>query len=640
MVSSQTSLYRDYIFPEEKLAAHPVKIGDIPLGGDSPVRIQSMTNTSTNKTEVTASQAIELYTAGADYVRITARGEREAYKLSEIKSIINEQGYNIPLIADIHFSRKAAEVAAGIVEKVRINPGNYADKRATFKKQDIDEKEYREGLERINKNLAPLLEICKNNETALRIGANHGSLSDRIMNRFGDTPEGMVESVAEFLHICHFHNFHDIVISLKSSNTKVMVKANRLMVTRMLEDGIFYPLHLGVTEAGDGEEGRIRSSIGLGALLKDGIGNTIRVSLSENPVNEIPVAQKLLHNCIGESPQKQEQVHYNFDPFAFNGDANRQLPEIPYSNYPYIVADLSHHKKIDSELLKKVGFHFDTELQSWQKGNLAPEFIYAGNISPDIKDLPVQWIIAYKNLSNTQNMSPLFTHAEFMRNNFNLKYRHFVEISYQTIKKYGIEPLIYNTNIILILQDDDFGINGMRSVFGLLNEYNAQKPVILQFKYKTNNNEEFIISSAADSGALFVDNMGDGLMISNSGYTTPSQELSAAFNILQGSGVRITQTEYIACPGCGRTQFNLENTLSKIKEKTAHLKGLKIAVMGCIVNGPGEMADADYGYVGAGKGKITLYKNKNIIKNNIDENIAVEELIKLIKENGDWIEKK
>jgi len=545
-----------------RLITSEVWIGDVPLGGQNPIRIQSMTNTNTLDTEATVKQVIELVNAGCEYVRLTTQGTKEAENLKNIKKELDKKGASVPLIADVHFNPRVAEIAAGIVEKVRINPGNYVDKPRG--KTRFTEKEYNDEILRIKERIKPLIEICKANGTALRIGSNHGSLSERIMSRYGDTPEGMVESALEFVRICREMDFYKLILSMKSSNTRVMVYSTRLLLSKMKQEGMDYPVHLGVTEAGAGDDGRIRSAVGIGTLLEDGIGDTIRVSLTENPVNEIPVAKSLIERFkitpLVSNPNK-EYSHPN--PFEYQRRKTLNLGSIGGTNPPVVV-----------------GYDFN---------------------------------IIQKNINFA---SPADISNEY------------------------IEKLKKETNAILVLEcKTKEGIHSLRNAFYKLIEKECLAPVIIKKSYSNMPKHELLINSSVDFGSLLIDGLGDGICLEADEIIDQETAYELSLGILQASRARFSKTEFIACPSCGRTLFNIEERLKEIKEKTGHLKNLKIGVMGCIVNGPGEMADADYGYVGAGPGKITLYKGRDVVQKNIDEAVGLGALIQLIKKNGDWKEK-
>ena len=616
--------YEKYIhlFQYNRFKSRPVKTGSIEIGGNHPVRIQSMTNTNTMDTSGTISQSIRIIKEGGELVRITAQGVKEAENLANIKKGIREEGYNTPIAADIHFNPKAAFTAAKLVEKVRINPGNFVDKRADFTKIDFTNEEYQQEIQKIEEKLIPLLTICKENNTAIRIGVNHGSLSDRIMSRYGDTPLGMVESAMEFLRICVRENFFNIIVSLKSSNTRVMVQANRLMLTRMSEENMDFPLHLGVTEAGEGEDGRIKSAVGIGALLADGIGDTIRVSLTETPENEIPVAKKLVNYFTLREGHKEIKkvtpIAINF--FDYKKRKTTPVGNIGGENAPVVIG------------------------AKQKSGDLIPEFIYLGDEIIAVNLKKNQLYIAdettwQQQFSKNGSVFPLFSsiHNFFFADNKSDRLN-FIRISNSNLIIDDLQK-VKNQNVIFVLETNHKnGFADQRAAFLKLINAGCEIPVIIKRTYTENLPEDLQLKSASDAGGLFLDGMGDGIWIENKGNIAHQIITSTAFGILQASRVRMSKTEYISCPGCGRTLFDLQKTSQEIRKRTSHLKNLKIGIMGCIVNGPGEMADADYGYVGAGPGKITLYKNKEVVKKNIPEENAVEELIQLIKDCGDWVE--
>lgn len=540
-----------------------VNVGGLPLGGDNPIRIQSMTSTPTLDTQSTIEQSIRMIEAGCEYLRIATPGIKEVENLRNIKQELKRRGYSTPLIADIHFNPKAAELAAKIVEKVRINPGNYADRRKDALPTYSDS-EYRAELERISKRVRPLIETCKLHGTALRIGSNHGSLSERIKNRFGDTPLGMVESAMEFIRICEDLDFHNIVVSMKSSNIKITVQATRLLVNKMMTEGMNYPVHLGVTEAGEGEDGRIKSASGIGSLLADGIGDTIRVSLTEDPEKEIPVARLLLQHYV-QKPDNTflDEFTTPYDPFSYCRRETIEIDGVGGSNPPVVITDAD-----------------DLTFQ---------------NLKYDVKE--------------------------------------FIKLNSEDLEKFLNQP------VVLILEDQEkFKLHNFRKAFNLLNRHKIEVPVIIKLNYYGISKDEFLLFSAADFSSLHIDGFGDGIWLVADENLSKDFIKETALNILQANGTRISKTEYISCPSCGRTTFDIQKAFTLVRERTSHLKGLKIAIMGCIVNGPGEMADAHYGYIGSGKGKISLYKGKDCIRRNIDEKDAVEALIELIKAEGDWIE--
>lgn len=609
------------LFKYSRLKTHPVKVGSIEIGGNNPIRIQSMTSTNTLKTDETVDQSLRIIKAGGELVRITAQGIREAENLGNIKKEIRESGFETPLAADIHFNPKAAFTAAKIVEKVRINPGNFVDKRADFTKIEYTEENCQVELKKIEEKFIPLLNICKEKKTALRVGVNHGSLSDRIMNRYGDTPKGMIESAMEFLRICIRENFLNVVVSLKSSNTRVMVQANRLMLARMIEERMNFPLHLGVTEAGEGEDGRIKSAVGIGTLLADGIGDTIRVSLTEPPEDEIPVAKKLANYFDERINHKQindiDTIPINF--FEYNKRNTRVVENIGGNNLPVVISNKEGNEE------------------------LYPEFVYLGDqFIFDSSHEKSNFIIDEQNwdqqITYDDNLFPLFKSF----NNFYLSESkssklNFLKINCSEINDENLLKIKNQNNIVLILETNNKNsFADQRAAFFKLMNSACDFPVIIKRSYKENNLEDLQLKSASDIGGLFLDGLGDGIWIDNKSSIDEQDIINTSFGILQASRVRISKTEYISCPGCGRTLFDLQKTTAEIRKRTSHLKNLKIGIMGCIVNGPGEMADADYGYVGAGPGKITLYKNKEVVKKNIPEENAVEELIQLIKNCGDW----
>lgn len=609
-------------FNYKRRLSSETRIGDVPIGGTNPVRIQSMTNTNTNDTEASAEQVIRIVEAGADYVRLTAQGVREAENLRNIKEVVRSKGYKTPLIADIHFNPRAAEAAARIVEKVRINPGNFVDRVKTFENFEYTDKEYALEIEKIKTKLIPLLNICKEHKTAIRIGVNHGSLSDRIMSRYGDTPEGMVESCMEFLRICVEEGFTDIVISMKTSNTVVMSQAVRLLVQCMDKEGLSFPLHLGVTEAGDGEDGRIKSAVGIGSLLADGLGDTIRVSLSEDPEYEIPVARKLVA-YIKERENHAEivaEAYAGYSPFDTSRRETYAVENIGGENQPIVISDRSNG---------------NFELNS----HFLPDYIYVGTELPLAAPRAIPSIIDVEGWKNDKNTYPLFTSANYKEIKGNTAAIKFFKLSYVELTEEILSLLKEDTTIVVILSASHVnGVGEQRAFIHTLMNNNCKTPVVFNREYKENETEDLQIKAAADFGTLFLDGFGNGIMLQNEGSIALKSIDAYMFGILQASRVRTSKTEYISCPSCGRTLFDLQTTVALVKEATSHLKHLKIGVMGCIVNGPGEMADADYGYVGAEKGKISLYKKKNLIEKNIPSGEAVQRLVQLIRDNGDWVE--
>ncbi|QOJ28255.1 MAG: (E)-4-hydroxy-3-methylbut-2-enyl-diphosphate synthase [Ignavibacteriales bacterium] len=621
-----------------------VKIGDIPIGGSNPIRIQSMTTTDTMNTLATVEQTIRMVHAGCEYVRITAPSMNEAQNLAEIKKELRKRGYNVPLIADIHFTPNAAELAARIVEKVRVNPGNYVDKKK-FEVIEYTDAEYEEEIDRIREKFTPLVKICKEYGTAMRIGTNHGSLSDRIMSRYGDTPLGMVESALEFLRICRDNDYHEIVLSMKASNTQVMVQAYRLLIQKMEEEGMNYPLHLGVTEAGDGEDGRIKSAVGIGALLEDGIGDTIRVSLTEEPEFEAPVAISLASRYNGREnhPAIKEVDGNPIDPFVYTRRTSSEMIGIGGSNVPRVVADLSHTAISQPNDLNQIGYFYDEPSDKWNMLDSASDFIYMGEQELPF-DIPNGLRAIYKaSFWKEKNLfgkgQPYYTFTEYLSEQDEAPLFSFVEMNIDDLTDAHLKLLKKENSIIpVFVTSNPHGMAEQRRMFIDFMNHGITAPVIIRRGYEVND-ETFRIHASTDAGALLIDGLGDGLWLNCSGLS-PKDINRISFGILQAARVRISKTEYIACPSCGRTLFDLVETTDRIRKRTEHLKGVKIAIMGCIVNGPGEMADADYGYVGSGPGKITLYRGKNIVKRNVNTENAVDELIELIREDGNWVESK
>ncbi|TVR77122.1 MAG: 4-hydroxy-3-methylbut-2-en-1-yl diphosphate synthase [Chitinophagaceae bacterium] len=627
----------------ERFKTREVNIGDVILGGNHPIRIQSMTTTDTMDTDATVEQSIRIIEKGADYVRITAPSKKDAENLKLIKEKLVEKGYHTPLIADIHFTPNAADLAADYVEKVRINPGNYADKKK-FDFIEYTDESYQAEIDRIEKRFIPLVEKLKKNKKTLRIGTNHGSLSDRIMSRFGDTPLGMVESALEFVRMCRKVDYHDIVLSMKASNTQVMVQAYRLLIYRMLQDGYDYPVHLGVTEAGDGEDGRIKSAVGIGTLLEDGIGDTIRVSLTEEPEFEIPVARKLADRYKDFKRNDLPEINsLPYNPYEYNKRKTNPVNIIGGENVPVVISDLSGEKEIDRKLLKKIGYHFLPELDKWKLGDQAPDYLYTAKFHENLKlpgsakvilDYP-EWL---KVKDSFKYIYPILTSDQYLKLDSVSEDLFFISCSLEDIDEHFINKLKKDNNAVLVLEYDP--VNRMakqRLAFIELMNQSVEIPVIIKNKYEFSDADDLTLFSAIDFGALFIDGMGDGIW--NVAANIPIHTINRInFGILQASRTRISKTEYISCPSCGRTLFDLQETTAKIKEKTHHLKGVKIGIMGCIVNGPGEMADADFGYVGSGVGKITLYKGKEVVKKNVNSDVAVNELIQLIKDNDMWVE--
>ena len=621
-----------------------VKVGDVPLGGDNPVRVQSMTSTSTKDIKATVDQCIEIIEAGADYVRIAVPSIKEVECLSGIISELRKKGYNTPIIADVHFNPEIARRAAVIAEKIRINPGNFADTKK-FIKSVYTEKEFSEDVEHLKEKFIALINVCKENNTALRIGTNHGSLSDRIMNRYGDTPEGMAESAMEYLRICKKEHFSDVVISMKASNTRIMVQSTRLLVNSMLKEDMHYPVHTGVTEAGEGDDGRIKSAAGIGALLADGIGDTIRISLTENPEKEIPVAKKLVDYFLDREKHKSIKPvsDYKLNPFQYKKRETHPVFNIGGKYHPVVISDLSN-TGFSSEALSMAGWRYSSSYKNWTFSDIAADYLYLNDIDnefviPDDKGIIMDYK-KWKEFGNDRDKCfPLFSLSGYFRESEKSEKINFVKIFYDDLKDSVIKNLCSDSTIVLVSETNNTnGFAEQRALFCELINSSCNIPVIIKRNYSENDKEDFQLKSAADSGGLFLDGLGDGIWLTNKGNVELRDITSTAFGILQACRARISRTEYISCPSCGRTNYNIQEVVGKIRERTSHLKGLKIAVMGCIVNGPGEMADADYGYIGAGKNKVTLYRTRMAVKKNIPENEAVDELISLIKENGDWQE--
>ena len=612
------------------------------MGGKNPIRVQSMTTADTMDTKKSVEESIRMIDAGCELVRLTAPSKKDAENLANIKAELKDRGYTTPLVADIHFTPNAAEVAAKIVEKVRVNPGNYADKKK-FEEIDFSDESYSNELIRIEKKFTPLVLLCKNEGTAMRIGTNHGSLSDRILSRYGDTPEGMVESAMEFIRICRKNDYHNLVISMKASNTLVMVQAYRLLTAEMIKEGMNYPLHLGVTEAGDGEDGRIKSAVGIGALLEDGLGDTIRVSLTEDPSYEIPVAQKLIKKFTenkNEFKFDSDNLKLPYNPFEYKRRESSSIENIGGKSVPVVIADLSSKELIKPSNFFGFGHQYSVQLDKWNTSDLAADYVYIGSKNIDF-EIPgfIKIIVDYKkwidSYSNDLRFLPLLSYDELINiEEENLKC--FVKIkaeeSFDELKRFK--------NAIICLETKYTNKTQLFRKFTCeLAVNNVYNPVILKYNDTESDSETFQLNVSSNAGTMLIDGIGDGIWVTNKNQSLQFIN-TTSFGILQATRTRISKTEYISCPSCGRTLFDLQETTGKIRDKTSHLKGIKIGIMGCIVNGPGEMADADYGYVGTGPGKITLYKEKNVVRKNVNESQAVDELIDLIKEHGDWVEPK
>lgn len=632
-----------------------VKLGNIAMGGSNPIRVQSMTTADTMDTRGSVEQITRMVNAGCEYVRITAPSMKEAQNLEVIKRELKKRNITVPLIADIHFTPNAAELAARIVEKVRINPGNYADKKR-FEVIEYTESDYQAELDRIRERFTPLVTICKEYGTAMRIGTNHGSLSDRILSRYGDTPLGMVESALEFLRICEDLNYYDIVLSMKASNTRVMVQAYRLLVQKLHEEGLQpYPLHLGVTEAGDGEDGRIKSAVGIGTLLEDGLGDTIRVSLTEDPEFEIPVAKLLAERYYNRSGHRAipEITTLPVNPYEYARRPTAEVFNIGLSNVPRVIADLSRIGPIETEDLKAIGHFYMPLLDKWSMNDQGSDFVYSGDSKISFM-LPngLREILNYRTWIKTPDNQfttyPLMRADIYLQNKPKHQYLNFVLLDIDELNETLISRLLSDTTVVLVL--DTYNLHAMseqrRAIVELI-RHKAHNPVIILRRYPSMPLEKLQVYAATDIGGLLIDGLGDGVLLSTDLMDFSDKEEhrkwikemnTTAFGILQAARTRMTKTEYISCPSCGRTLFDLQETTAMIRKRTDHLKGIKIGIMGCIVNGPGEMADADYGYVGVGKDKIALYRGQNVIKKSVPANEAVDALIALIREDGNWID--
>ena len=619
-----------------------VKIGNIGIGGSNPIRIQSMTTTDTMDTIATVEESIRMIDAGCELVRITAPSKKEALNLKNIKEELAKKGYNTPIIADIHYTPNAAEIAATIIEKVRVNPGNYADKKK-FENIEYTDATYNSEIDRIREKFTPLVRICKEQGTAMRIGTNHGSLSDRILSRYGDTPKGMVESAMEFLRICRDEDYHEIILSMKASNTRVMVQAYRLLVAEMIKEGMDYPLHLGVTEAGEGEDGRIKSAVGIGTLLADGIGDTIRVSLTEAPEFEIPVAQKLLKHFegIGEHDSIEKITKNPLHSFDYKRRKTNEVLNIGGGNVPIVMADFCLKEKITAASFFALGSNYSVPLDKWNLTDMAADYVFVGNHDLDFEVPGTLGVIYnYKKWVEHKKGYPFLTINNYLDEEEISEKLNIVYVCLSDLCEELFAKLKTDTTAVLMI--DTYNENGLaeqRKLFTELMNNGIKTPVIIGRAYGDLSEEQLQLSASSDLGALLLDGLGDGIFIAAENCGSYQSINSLAFGILQASRTRISKTEYISCPSCGRTLFDLQETTAKIRKETDHLKGVKIGIMGCIVNGPGEMADADYGYVGTGKGKITLYKEQTVVEKNIAEEKAVSALIDLIKKHGDWVER-
>lgn len=623
--SPQQLVYCTDLFNYKRQRTVEVKIGNVGIGGDNPVRVQSMTTTNTLDAEATAQQAMRVFDEGGELVRVTTQGRREARNMESIRNLLRQNGYNGPLVADIHFNPNAAEIAASLIEKVRINPGNFTSGAKKFREHDTSDEAWSEEIESIKEKFLPFLDICKQHGTAIRIGVNHGSLSDRIMSRYGDTPEGMVESCMEYLRICRSVDFHRIVLSIKASNTRIMVHTVRLLVATMAAEGMAYPLHLGVTEAGNGEDGRIKSAVGIGALLADGIGDTIRVSLTEDPEKEIPVAKKLVRH---------------FSKLKDNQPIDGVMP-VGFTPYKYEKLNTQKVLNIGSGCVPVVIQRVGSRASMVVNGGEMPDYFFSDDVET------AQWLVGcgketlvpfsvYEKLEKSAHCWPVLSVSELtLVDNHQAA---FVRLSLTDVDDRLLDELKKHTSLVIIADSKhENALGEMRALIWKLHGNGIAFPVIISRNYTATGAEDLQVALGAELGALFLDGMAEGVFASDD-YIDEHILLSAQFGLLQASRVRFSKTEYISCPGCGRTLFALQQITEEIKQRTSHLKGLKIGIMGCIVNGIGEMADADYGYVGSGPGTVALFKQKEMVKRNIPTQDALDQLVTLIKDNGDWVD--
>ena len=624
-------------YNRSRFQTREVAIGNVLVGANNEIRIQSMTTTDTMDTMGSIEQSARMIDAGCEIVRLTAPSKKDAENLKLIKEGLINKGYDTPLVADIHFTPNAAEVAADYVEKIRVNPGNYADKKK-FEELEYTDASYQQELARIEEKFTPLVLKCKEFGRAMRIGTNHGSLSDRILSRYGDTPEGMVESAMEFIRICVKHDYLDLVISMKASNALVMVEAYRLLVATMMQEGMNFPLHLGVTEAGDGEDGRIKSAVGIGALLEDGIGDTVRVSLTEEPEAEIPVAKKLVEKFQQSVKLLLPEEDLPYDPFSFSRRESFSVLNIGDHNHPIVFADLSSTKEIKPSHFFGFGYGYSVPLDKWNMSDQAADCVYIGKNTlsfevPEGLSVVCDLEVWQKEYSNKKGYYPLVGSEEELTI-LGTDQVCFLEIFAMEEELWFLKNY---PNCVLVCQPENSNkVQEFRSFRFNLMKSHIKNPVILIDELKTEDNEKAMLWTSSTLGSCFIDGFGDGVWLKLDQGTQFINALS--FGILQATRMRISKTEYISCPSCGRTLFDLQETTAKIRNKTSHLNGVKIGIMGCIVNGPGEMADADYGYVGSGPGKIHLYKEKTIVRKNVPDVDAVDALIELIRENGDWVD--
>ncbi len=645
--------YCDSLTSYSRRKTRVVDIGGIPMGGDNPIRVQSMTTIDTMNTQGSVEQCIRMIESGCEYIRITAPSLKEAENLGNIRKELEVRGYKTPLIADIHFTPNAAELAAKLVQKVRVNPGNYADKKK-FENIEYTDVTYKAELDRIRERFLPLIKICKEYGTAMRIGTNHGSLSDRILSRYGDTPLGMVESALEFIRICEDMNYYNLVVSMKASNTQVMVQAYRMLVQKLEEEKLQpYPLHLGVTEAGEGEDGRVKSAVGIGTLLEDGLGDTVRVSLTEDPEFEAPVARILIDRYTNRKDHKEIKPidHSPINPYQYFRRTTHEVLNIGGTNVPRVLMDFSKVEDIQMEDLKNIGHFYLPLLDKWSMNDLGSDFIYSGD-----KQIPFMLPNGLKEILNHKtwlthedltNKFPLLTGEEYLSASTKLHSSlNFIRVNYKDMNDAFYTKVKNDPTAVLIVTTNNLhAMPALRRLFFYLMENDVKVPVIIQRQFENMPEAQLQLYASTDGGGLLVDGLGDGILLStelNSFSDKPSQLAhlkslnSLSFGILQAARTRMSKAEYISCPSCGRTLFDLQETTAMIRKRTDHLKGIKIGIMGCIVNGPGEMADADYGYVGVGKDKIALYRGQNVVKKAVPSDKAVDELIELIREDGKW----
>ncbi len=641
--SQQKHFCKD-LFNYSRRHSNEVKIGNTPLGGENPIRVQSMANTNTNDIDASVKQAIGMIESGAEYIRFTAQGRKEAENLRLIKNELTQKGYHIPLVADIHFNPKVALLVAKYVDKIRINPGNFAGNSGNSGNEEFD---YEQGLIKIREQLIPLLDLCKTHKTALRIGTNHGSLSKRIVNRYGNTPKGMVEATMEFLRICTERNFKNLVISIKSSNTVVMVKTLRLLICEMNKENMKFPLHLGVTEAGEGEDGRIKSAVGIGALLNDGIGDTIRISLTEEPGVESPLGKKLINHVLEKDnhapilPVKNTTVNF----MEFYKRSTTKLKNIGGDKVPLVILDFSDKQISAENLPQKAGYFLNQDTLEWKKNKFVADYICVNSYHPCFSSYPQNLGIICSNLNSIsmlqENVFPLLQAQDLSKHSpfFSSGKPVFVECDYADLNDELIHKMKTCKNLVIICKSNHQNAFAEQRAFALrLIASQCKTPIVFKRTFTDSNLEDFQLKASCDLGSLFFDGLGNGICLVNS--KIPCTELlSSSFGILQAARVRISKTEFVSCPGCGRTLFQLQKVVAKVKKEFSHLTRLKIGIMGCIVNGPGEMGDVDYGYVGSGQGKVSLYKSQKLMLQNIPEKNAIDELKKIMKTHGDWIDR-